>query len=187
MKYLFSLLALLSVCIPLCGEELSPETLQLKEKLSKSVKIGTIGIDTLRDSDDRKIEIFKFHTYQDERDKDLNFRVRVTIEMTDKAGQTCFAQLNREQGSVHEDYTGEDDWEFQISHGDLDKPKVSAYVVQYGILENGTFIPVSEKLWKVDSVDEITKRTSCRTEFAKPLHSYWYRNTDDEVVSSNPN
>jgi hypothetical protein len=187
MKYLFSLLALLSVCIPLRGEELSPEALKLQEKLSKTVKIGTIAIDTLRDSDDRKIEVFKFHTYQDERDKNLTFRVRVTVEMTDKSGSSCFAQLNREQGAVHDEYTGEDDWEFQIPHGSMERPKVTAYAIQYGILEDGLFIPVVEKLDKVDSVDAITKRTACRAEFTKTLHYYWYRNLDEEVVSSNPN
>lgn len=186
MKYLITLAALL-LALPLHGEELSPEAAKLKEKLSRTVKIGAVNNDTIRDGDNKKIEAFKFHTYQDERDKDLNFRVRVTIEMTDKAGSTCYAQLNREQGSLHDEYTGEDDWEFQISHGDLDKPKISAYAIQYGILQDGKFIPVAEKLWKAESVDEITKRTSCRTEFAKTQHSYWYRNLDGETVSSNPN
>lgn len=187
MRCFLGVLFLLSVCLPLCGEELSAETVKLKEKLAKTVKIGTINVDTARDSENKKSEVFKFHTYQDERDKDLIFRVRVTVEMTDKAGNTCFAQFNRAQGAVHEEYTGEDDWIFQVAHGDMDKPKISAYAIQYGILQDGVFVPVAEKLWKVDSVDEITKRTSCRTEFIKNQHSYWYRNSDDETVSSSPN
>jgi hypothetical protein len=169
------------------GEELSKELVTLKEKLSRSVKIGTINSDTIRDNDDKKIEVFKFHTYQDERDKNLNFRVRVTVEMTDKSGQACFAQINREQGSLHEEYTGEDDWEFQIPHGEMDRPKVTAYVIQYGILEDGMFIPVAEKLSKTGSAEEITKRTPCRAEFVKTVHYYWYRDLDGETVSSSPN
>lgn len=187
MKRCLMMIVLLASCSFLYGAELSAELAKLQKKLSNSVKIGTVNSDTIRNDNNEKIEVFKFHTYQDERDKGLNFRVRVTVEMTDKAGNTCFAQLNREQGPLHEEYTGEDDWEFQMSHGSMERPKVTAYAIQYGILEEGVFIPVVEKLSKVDSVDGITKRISCRTEFTKTLHYYRYRDSDEEVVSSNPN
>ncbi len=187
MKRIWIVLLFLACRLASYGAELSPELEKLKEKLSGTVKIGSVNNDMIRDDDDKKFEVFKFHTYQDERDKNLTFRLRVTIEMTDKSEQTCFAQFAREQGPLHEEYTGEDDWEFRIPHGDLNKLKVTAYAIQYGILEGDLFIPVAEKLWKVDAVDEITARTSCRAEFSKKSHIYWYRNTDDEVVSSGEN
>lgn len=187
MKSFWITMVLLVCCLASYGAELPAELAKLQKKLASSVKIGTVNSDTVRNDNNEKIEVFKFHTYQDERDKNLIFRVRVTVEMMDKSGSSCFAQLNREQGPLHQEYTGEDDWEFQIPHGSMDRPKVTAYAIQYGILEDGVFIPVVEKLSKVDSVDEITKRTACRAEFTKTLHYYWYRNLDEEIVSSNPN
>ncbi len=187
MKRYLMMVILAAGCLLSYGAERSDELVELQKKLAVSVKIGTVNSDTVRNDSNEKLEVFKFHTYQDERDKGLNFRVRVTVEMTDKSGSSCFAQLNREQGPLHEEYTGEDDWEFYIPHGSMERPKVTAYAIQYGILEDGSFIPVVEKLSKVDSVDEITKRTSCRAEFTKTLHSYKYRNLDEEIVSSNPN
>lgn len=174
-------------CISISSAELSPKLAQLKEDLSTRVKIGSVNIDTIRDENDKKIEVIKFHSYQDERDKDLIFRMRVTVEMEDKSGSTCFAQINRPQGSVHEEYTGEDDWEFHLSHGDLDRPKISAYAIQYGILEEGEFIPVAEVFEDCENAEEITSRTACRADFSQTLHYYWYRNLDEEEVSSNPN
>lgn len=187
MKRFLISLALLLGCSISFGAELSPELATLKEKLSSTIKIGSVNIDTIRDDNGNKIEVIKFHTYQDERDKDLNFRMRVTVEMTDKSDQTCFAQINREQGAVHEEYTGEDDWEFQLPYGDLERPKVSAYAIQYGIFDAGQFIPVVEAFKNCDSAEEITARTACRANFSQTLHYYWFRNLDDEVVSSNPN
>lgn len=168
------------------GAELSDDLIKLKEDLSARTKIGTVNSDTLRGDGGKKSEVFKFGTYQDERKRDFNFRMRVTVQMTDKTENTCYAQINREQGPVDLEYTGEDNWEFHIPHGEMDKPKVTAYAIQYGILQDGIFVPIVEKLENVDSVEQITAKSACRVEFAKTLHYYWYRNSEEERVSSTP-
>lgn len=155
--------------------------------MAKRIKIGTINNDTIRDDGGKRIEVFKFSTYQDERDKGHNFRMRVTVQMTDRADNTCYAQINREQGPVHNEYTGEDVWEFHIPHGEMDRPKVTAYAIQYGVLRDGAFIPLIERIEKADTVEEITAKSACRVDFSKTLHYYWYRNLDEERVSSTPN
>lgn len=184
-RYLASVVLVASTLISF-GAELSDDLIKLKEDLSSRTKIGTVNSDTLRGNDGKKSEVFKLSTYQDERKKDLNFRMRVTVQMTDKADNTCYAQINREQGPVDLEYTGEDTWEFHIPHGEMDKPKVTAYAIQYGIFKDGVFIPVVEKLENVDSVEQITSKSACRVEFAKTLHYYYYRNSDEERVSSTP-
>ncbi|NOU37068.1 MAG: hypothetical protein HOO88_09915 [Kiritimatiellaceae bacterium] len=165
----------------------SNELARLQKKLSGTVRLGTIQSDTVRDDKDKKIELFKFNTYQDKRD-DVTLTVRVTIELTDKAGQTCFAQISRTQASPREtEYTGEDNWEFRIPHGKMERPKVTAYAVQYGILQDGVLTPVVEQLYKVKSVDEITSRVSCRNDAGQSFYYYWYVDDDGNTVSTTQN
>ena len=184
-RYVVSLCVVAAAFVSL-GAELSKDLLKLQEDLSSRTKIGTVNDTTLRDND-KKFEVLKCSTNQDPRKKDLNFRMRVTVELTDKAENTCWAQINREQGPVDKEYTGEDVWEFRIPHGEMEKPKVTAYAVQYGILKDGEFIPVAEKFSKVDTVEEITSKSANRIEFSQTLHYYSYNNSEGEKMSSSPN
>jgi hypothetical protein len=186
MKRYVASLCVIGATLVSFGAELSGDLLKLQEDLSSRTKIGTVNDSTFRDND-KKFEVLKFTTNQDPRKKDLNFRVRVTVELTDKAENTCWAQINREQGPVDVEYTGEDVWEFHVPHGEMEKPKVTAYAVQYGILKDGVFVPVAEKFSKVDTVEEITSKSANRVEFTKTLHYYRYINSEDETVSSSPN
>ena len=167
------------------------ELTRLKRKLSGTVVIRTINKNTVSDDEGKKIELISFNTYQDMRDE-VNLTMRVTIELTDKNGQTCFAQLSHNQGKLDTEYTGEDAWGFRIPHGEMEDAKLSGYVIQYGILQDGILTPVAEKRYRVKSVDEITSRVSCRNITGKALHYYWYEdgteNEDGEmnIVSSNP-
>jgi hypothetical protein len=157
------------------GGELPAALTEMKEELDGRIKIGSINDDTIRDDDDQKIEVFKFHTYQDERNM-LDYRMRVTIELTSKSGETRFAQLLSPQRPVPPEYTGESDWEFQLPHGDLEKAKLTAYAVQYGFFKDGVFVPVAEEFDDVDSAEEITERTTTRLNGLRLTgNSHWYR------------
>jgi len=181
MKRYMLLLVFCVSCLMAVGAEISKDDL---ERLERTVKIGSISDDTLRGDDGEKSEILKFYTYQNEDDA-YNFRMRVTLEITDKSKNTYFASLNRERGAVDVEYTGEDNWQFALPHGELEKPKLTAYAVQYGILNDGKFIVLAEEFDDVDTQEELTERTTTRAD--KKLtatHNYSYRDGDDEVVQS---
>lgn len=130
--------------------------------------------------------MFKFYTYQDENDINFQWRMRVTVQMTDRNGESCFAQINRPQGPVDTEYTGEDTWEFHVPHGAMDRPQVSAYIIQYGVLQDGVFVPVVEKFYRAEELQELIKNPRCRVEFSVMRHYYNYRQ-DGEVLTSQPN
>lgn len=177
MKYYTLLIIFCLSCFLAIGANLSEKEL---EKLQQSVKLGRINTDTIRGEGRKKIEVIKLYTYQDE-DDEFNFQMRVTVEVTDKSKNTYSVQLVREQGEVDTEYTGEDNWEFQIPHGDLEWPKLTAYAIEYGILHEGTFVSLTEKLDDVDSADEIKERSPALLE-EKTIskHSYSYRESGDE-------
>jgi len=145
--------------------KLPKELLEKREQMEGRIKIGSVNDTTIENDDDEEISVLKFYTCQDERDN-LNYRMRVTIELTDDRGKgdSYFAQLSCKQPSVPLEYTGETTWEFHLPHGELKKVKMTAYAVQYGFFESGTFVPVSEKFDDVDSAEEITTRTTTRIE-----------------------
>jgi len=181
MKYTILLMTICLSCFVAVGAELTEDQL---EKLERSVKIGSVSDETVRGDDDGKSEVLKFYTYQNE-DDEYNFRMRVTIELTDKSKNTYFAQLMRERGAVDTEYTGEDNWKFELPHGDLEKPKLTAYVVQYGILNEGEFVVLAEEFDDVDTLEELTERTTTRTdEKMTAKHNYSYRDGDGETIQS---
>jgi len=172
MKRYAMLIALCLSCFTAAAAELSEEVL---EHLKESVKIGGIGDDTFRNEDGEKIELLKFYTFQNE-DDDYEFRLRVTVELSEKSKKVVFAQLMRGQGELDPEYTGEDNWRFELPQGNLKRPKMTAYAIQYGVLHEGNFIVLVEEFDDVDSLEELTERTTVRAE-NKPVikHQYTFR------------
>jgi hypothetical protein len=159
------------------------------EDLKKKVKIGSVSDDEMEEDDVEYMQV-KFYTIQDEDSADEHaFYVKVTVELTDKKTKTvCYAQFARMQGAVDTEYTGEDNWEFVVPFGDLEKPKITAYAVQYGVIEDKEFIVLAEQMDDVDTVEELTTRTPTRTtEKPRILHQYSYRDIgseDEEIIQS---
>lgn len=173
MKHGLAALIFCSVCLTSFGAESSGD--ELIDRLQKRVKIGGIGESTARTDAGEKVLNLKFHTYQDERDSDYDFRLRVTVELTDKENKTYAAQLQSSQGGVPSGYTGQDDWAFQVSLGELDKPKVTAYAIEYGILRNKEFVPVAILLKKAESSADIMKRSTGRIPIKLTHHIVRYQ------------
>jgi hypothetical protein len=154
------------------------------ERLERYVKIDSVREATMRNDDLEKIEVLKINTSQDERDIE-GFYIRVTVELTDRSKNTFYAQLMRPQAAVSSEYMGQDRWEFHVPQGKLERPKVSAYVVEYGIMDEGTFVPFATELDDVDSLKELTDRSETRIEDGvKLMHAYYYRDTADESQQS---
>ena len=181
MKQIMLLLVFCMGCFLAVGAEISEDEL---ERLERSVKIGSVNDDTIENEADEEFIQLKFYTYQNEDDSDeYTFRLRVTIELTDKQKNSYFAQMAREQGSLDTEYTGEDNWEFLLPIGDLNRPKVTAYVIQYGILVDAEFIVLAEETDDVDTVEELTERSPTRLEpqnkNAVIKHQYKFRDSDE--------
>jgi hypothetical protein len=92
-------------------------------------------------------------------------RVRVAVELTDK--KTKQAYLVKQTGrfadmlDVHEgEYEGEGYWELYMPYGDFDKLKITAYVVQFGVMDGDTFVPFQTECDDVKSYDELIDRTA---------------------------
>jgi len=178
MKYTILLMIFCLSCFMAVGEALTEDQI---EKLERSVKISSVNDETIKGDDKVKIEVLKISTYQNEDDK-YNFRMRIVVELEDRGKNTYFAKLERAQGDMGgDDYTGEDNWKFQVSHGDLERPKISAYAIQYGIFQDGKFIVLAEDYDDVDTAEELTERTTTGLD-QKPviLHQYSYRESGDD-------
>ncbi len=172
MKYMMLMFIFCLGCFLPVGAELSEKELK---RMERSVKMGSIKDSTIRNDEDEKIEVLKFYTYQN-KDDEFDFRMRVTVELTEKAGDTYFAQIEKKRGEVHTDYTGEDRWEFHIPHGDLVRPKLTAHVIQYGIFMDGKFLVLAEDMDDAESADEIEARSPTRLKHISSLHTHTYRN-----------
>ncbi len=179
MKYMTLFFVFCLGCFLSLGAELSEKEL---ERMERSVKMGSIRDSTIRNDEDEKIEVLKFYTYQNE-DDEFDFRMRVTVELTEKAGDSHFAQIEKKRGKVHVDYTGEDQWEFHIPQGDLVRPKLTAYVIQYGIFLDGEFVVLAEDLDDAESADEIEARCPTRLKYISALHTHTYRDSDGSTHS----
>jgi hypothetical protein len=147
--------------------ELSPETEAAVKALQKHVDIGSVSKSSIRNAQDQKVEVVKTTT---EQDKDSTFvgAMRFTFEFTDKNGDVYYGQILTKQRPHPAGYEGEDEWEFEIPHGELKYPKLDVYAMEFGFETNKTFVPVAQKLSKVESAAEITARNKNPQKKLKP-------------------
>ena len=157
------------------------------ERLQQTVKIDTIRDENYRDDDRKEFRILKFNTSQYEMDKQ-DFHIRVTVEMKANGKLVYAQQLRQRKEITNTEYIGQDRWEFHIPFGDYAMPRITAYVIEYGIMDEGKFLPVAIETKNADTADDIVKRSSFPIEQNTLLkHAYIYLNNgddDDEVESS---
>ena len=191
-RYMLLVIFCLS-CFAAVGADFSEKELK---RLRARVKIGSVDDLTIKNDDREKVEVVKVYTYQEQGDlnKHYTYRIRVAVELTDKEKNTCFARAERAQGNVCEkgfqitDYIGKDDWEMHIPHGNLERPKITAYAIQYGILNEGEFIVLAEDYDDVDTMEELMERTTTRLQNVKTIdHYYWYEDQNNDDARSQVN
>ena len=158
------------------------------KRLSRAVKISGVSDDTEEDDYDEKFEVLKFYTNQGEdNEEEYTFRVRVTIEVTDKKKNSFYAQIARGQKEMDPEYNGTDTWYFWVPHGDLVKPKITAYVIEYGVLIDEKFIVLASDADDVETTEELIERTPERTDLKITQHEYEFDDGDGEIQTSMPN
>ncbi|MFA7257248.1 MAG: hypothetical protein WC047_06725 [Kiritimatiellales bacterium] len=160
---IFAGIAGLAVCCSaVFSADMTPETEAVVKVLQKHVSIGSVNKSSTRNDQNQKFEIVKAVTSQDE-DSPFVGVMRFTFELVSKEGDVFYGQiLTKQRAHPAVNYAGEDEWEFEIPDGDLKYPKLEAYAIEFGFETNKVFIPVAQKLSKVESGDEITARNKDR-------------------------
>lgn len=171
----------LMVCVLTCAAvfgELSED--QMKE-LQRYVRIASVRDQTVRDEDRNKIQVLSFVTTQSDQDTE-NYAVRVTVELADSDNNTYCVQLMRKQQlSSGYEYAGQDRWEVRIPEGDLSRPKINAYVIEYGKMDGEKFVPVALDDKDAESAEEIASRCATRMEDNVSMwHAFSYREYSGE-------
>lgn len=132
-------------CLQAFGEFSKEELKQLED-----VEIAGVRTDTWKDDDRNRYEVLEINTFQN-KDDPLDFgmdrfRIRLVVVLTDKQKTNYLVQFAGSPNSGYDSgYQGEDYWKLYIPHGDLERLKISAFVVQYGIMDDDVFVPLAEK------------------------------------------
>lgn len=187
MKWYKWMLVFLAGCVAISYAVPTEEDI---EKLENKIKIVSVNDDTTEE-DDVEYEELSFSTYQDEDSaEEYTFFMRVTVELTEKKTKKVFyAQASGTQSAVDSEYNGEDNWKFAVANSELEKPKVTAYVIEYGIVfDNDDGKPEFEKVAvetdDVDTLKELTGRGEKMEEKARLMHQYNFLDSEDEVQQS---
>ncbi|MCU0858026.1 MAG: hypothetical protein MUC65_06445 [Pontiellaceae bacterium] len=158
MRILVGILAVMMGCTGAFAAKEKSELDLVVEALKKHVRLGLVNFMTERDKTTReKTEIITTETYQD-RTSPFIGTLRFTFEFTDKEKNVYFGQAIIPKKKQMSDYGGQDDWRLRIPHGNLEYPKLTAYVMEFGFETNGTFVVVDQKTKKAENSDEILAR-----------------------------
>jgi len=158
MKRLLSILILFSIFFSATAADLPDDLKELQKEYKGQIKIWGVNDDDFEDEDDNEFFVLTFQSCQDERKPDLNYLMRVTVQLTDKkTGSTVFAQTKKKPRPVPLDgkYANSTKWGFQVPFGEMKKPKLTAYAIEFGIMKDGTFVPVGFEYDEVESAEQI--------------------------------
>lgn len=175
MKICLPILLISLTCLTCFAADSSEDAEKLINRLKGCTRLGTINDNVVRNDADEKVLVLKFHTNQDKRHQS-KYRMRITVEAVDKECNLFYGQSVTAQGGRPSDYTGEDDWEFQCNFAGLEKPKVSAYVIEYGFMDSETFVVLTEELKNAETAEEILGRSKKQLSIRCTKNSFWYRN-----------
>lgn len=179
----------LAVCLPVSGKLTDKELKQFKS----NVEIAGIRVSTWKNREREKSERMEINTFQSEDDPvdyDMSrFRMRMVVELTDRYKKTYLVRFT---GAAPEDYDseyqGEDYWILSMAYGRFERLKVSAYAIQFGIMDDETFVPLAEA---EDHSEDMRERVRTRTTTLFPgkvylRHYYMYDDSSEGVTESVP-
>lgn len=141
------------VCFSVFGEVSEDRLRDLKRR---------INIGAIRDLEEggRDNEKLVLRVEFSSRDKELDgILVRVAVEITDKQLKKVYlAEGINGFRELPDSYEGEGHWDFTMPYGDLERLKITAYSVEFGVRDGDEFVPFSEKYEHLDSYDELKQR-----------------------------
>lgn len=87
--------------------------------------------------------------------------IRIAVEMTDrKTKQPYLAEEAGGFGNMPANYEGKGVWELTIPYEEFEKLKMTAYVIEIGVLDGDTFVPVLAECDHAESYEELAGRTA---------------------------
>ncbi len=157
------LLAVFSASTLMAYAELSADELKV---FKNELEIAGVRAETWKGEDRSKFERLGVNTFQsndDPNNYDMSrFRLRLVVELTDKDDITYLAKFTGQAPEDYDsEYLGEDYWGLYMAHGDLERLKISGYIVQYGIMDGETFIALAEEEKKSkEMLERVRERTT---------------------------
>ncbi len=178
MKAFLCIVIFFASCLISSGELTAKEL----KRLSKSVEIAGTRTQTWRNENREKFEILQINTFQDQ-DDTTGFRIRFVVELTDNKKNRYLVKLTADAPEGYDsEYQGEDYWDLRMAHGEIGRPRVTGFAVQYGIMDGETFVPLVEEFDDVKTVDELTQRTP--TPFPNQVRLWHYYMFEDQLDGS---
>ncbi|MDH3346317.1 MAG: hypothetical protein OEL75_03955, partial [Kiritimatiellaceae bacterium] len=156
-----------------------PEELQKKcKQYNGRIKVWGVADSDYENDNDEDIFVLKFQSRQDPNDSDLKYKMRVTVQLTDKkTKEVVYAQTSHNPRSVGPDYAGYTEWAFEIPFGNLKKPKLTAYAIEFGFIEDSHFVPVGVDYDDVECAEEITEGEGTKVKMKRTKCApHYYRN-----------
>jgi len=177
------LLALLTCTLCLSA---SAELSKDQQKRLKDIEIAGVRNTTIKDDDRKKIAVMEINTFQNEDDQGEGFRIRIVAEVSDKLKKRYLVDFTgNRQGGLDTEYTGEDYWKLNLPYGELESPKITAYAIQYGFMDDTEFVVFAEKFDGVKSIDELLKRATIPFPGdIRVKHYYMYSSSTEGEVES---
>lgn len=160
MKGLLELLIIFVAFFSVTAEEIPEYLLDMADEYGDNTRLFSINDDDVEDENGNDFFVLKFCTFQDDtHEKPFGYTLRVTVQLTDRKTQTVvFDQIEenipqRKIGKMT--YYEGHAWEYQIPFGEMKRPKLSAYAIEFGFEKDGHFVILAADYDKVDSADEI--------------------------------
>ena len=151
MKLSWMVTVLMLVCLSVSGE--------VSKDLKRLVKIDSVR-DSEKGSGTKKKLLLRVEFSSEEEGLEA-ILVRIAVELTDKkTKQVYLAGEMKNFGEMPDGYVGEGYWELSMPYGDIDKLKLTAYVVEFGVMNGGAFVPFLTECDHAKSYDELTGRTA---------------------------
>ncbi|MDD3276108.1 MAG: hypothetical protein PHP93_03545 [Kiritimatiellales bacterium] len=184
MKYNLLLIVFFASRLLSFGELSEKEIKQLK----RDVQIAGVRTNTQRTEDRKKIEILQVNTFQNQDDSSV-YRIRFAVELKDKEKKTYIAEFTgAPSGDYDSEYEGEDYWELYMPYEELEGLNVTAYAIQYGVMDGETFLPLADVQKNYEKMmDGIAKKTTSPFPAKVMLfHYYMYDDSTDGSTESTP-
>jgi len=166
------------------------------EQFHDEVSVGGVSDTTYRNDArekfvDFEVNIMQFDSYPIDYDMSI-FQIHVVVELTDKKKNSYLVEYKGSPNQSHYEefqdyYDGEDYWNLYIPHGDLGNLKVTGYAVHYGVMDEKKFVLLAEDYDDVETMEELTKRTTTPlTGKVKMKHYFMYNDPDSDDDQSYP-
>jgi len=153
------------------------------KELESSLDIAGVRDDTFKNDDREKFEVLEVNTFRDQDDVNFKLCIRMAVEVTDRQKKTYLAEFT---GTSPEDYDseyeGEDYWLLYMPYGSMDRLKITAFAVQYGVMDEDVFVPFVGEYDGVKTIEELQQRTT--TPFPGKVSLKHYYMYEDSVEGS---